>query len=69
MDKLYVFDKKILFLRYKFENFIMKLKKLEDSKTAWNYIFIFNAGISLVAGKFLFSPWLRMFLNSVMISF
>ena len=48
--------KKILFLRYKFENFIMKLKKLEDSKTAWNYIFIFNAGISLVAGKFLFSP-------------
>ena len=48
--------KKILFLRYKFENFFMKLKKLEDSKTAWNYIFIFNAGISLVAGKFLFSP-------------
>ena len=30
----------------------MKLLKLEDSKQAWNYIFIFNAGISLLSGTF-----------------
>ena len=30
----------------------MKLKKLDDSEKAWNYIFIFNAGIFIVAGKF-----------------
>ena len=46
----------------------MKLKKFEDSNEAWNYIFIFNAGISLIAGNFLyhgdirtitFTPFLR----------
>ena len=30
----------------------MKLKKLDDSEKAWDYIFIFNAGISLVSGTF-----------------
>ena len=29
----------------------MKLEKLEDRKQAWNYIFIINAGISLISGN------------------
>ena len=37
----------------------MKLKKFEDSKEAWNYIFIFNAGISLIAGNFLYHGEIR----------
>ena len=32
----------------------MKLKKVEDNKKAWNYIFIYNAGIALVSGKLAF---------------
>ena len=31
----------------------MKLEKLEDRKQAWNYIFIINAGISLISGNIL----------------
>ena len=33
---------------------VMKIKKVEDNKKAWNYIFIFNAGIALASGKFVF---------------
>ena len=56
-DSFIFFDKKSHY-GYKLQKtinsfFIMKLNKLEDSKTAWNYIFIFNAGISLLSGMFI----------------